>query len=409
MHPTLPRKVLMCVSGMSPAVITETLYALITRDEPFIPDEIHVVTTLTGKAKVLGELLAPDTGHFHRLMADWLPGRAIRFDESTVHVIRQEKRDQPLPGAHHFGGLLRQAAQPHQPSVHVTELADIQTNEDNEAAANTIYREMRKLKAVPGTRLHASVAGGRKSMSFYMGHAFSLLADVDDSLSHVLVSEPFENWQLHFYYPPRTPRTLSYLDAHKQPHEVSTADARIELAELSVLKLGGFLGQDWPEKAQSSLSFAVQLAQAALGAPRLKVVLDNSGENACGWLEVCGERVALPPLQFTVFALYAIACKHQDELPEGAALNLDALTDAFWSDLFEVWGYRFSAGSDFKTTPSKIREQLRQSVGPVEKHFQIAAIRSRETHGQKMLQAAPAQLELVNLAGWWKALRHELM
>jgi CRISPR-associated protein (TIGR02584 family) len=407
MNPLPPRKILMCVSGMSPAVITETLYALVTQDEPFIPDEIHVVTTLTGKDKILTDLLTPQTGHFHRLVADYLPGRAIRFDASTVHVIRQERPSAPAMTLNHpFGGLIRDAVQPQQPALRTTELADIQTNEDNEAAANTIYREMRKLKAQPGTRLHVSVAGGRKSMSFYMGHAFSLLANVDDTLSHVLVSEPFESTK--FYYPPRTPQTLSYFDRDRnQSYEVCTADARIELAELSVLKLGDFLGQDWPQKAKDSLSFAVQLAQAALGAPKLKVVLDTQGANAFGYLEVCGQTIALPPLQFTFFALHAIACKHQADLPEGAALDLKALTAEFWRDLDNVWDHHFSKASDFKGASPKIREQLRQSVGPVEKQFQIVAARSGVT-GQKMLQVAPTQLELVNLNSWWKALRHDL-
>ena len=43
------RRILMCVSGMSPAVVTETLYALLTQDEPFVPDEVHVITTHKGK------------------------------------------------------------------------------------------------------------------------------------------------------------------------------------------------------------------------------------------------------------------------------------------------------------------------------------------------------------------------
>jgi len=407
MHPTPARKILMCVCGTSPAVITETLYALITQSEPFIPDEIHVVTTLAGKAKVLQELLAPGTGQFHALMADWLPGRAIGFDESTVHVISQARAGQ-APTPNPFGGLMRESLEARAPAMRTTELADIQTSEDNEAAADTIYRVMGQLKAVPGTQLHASVAGGRKSMSFYMGHAFSLLADLDDTLSHVLVSEPFENGQLKFYYPPRTPQTLSYQDKDKQTQTVCTADAHIELAELSVLKLGGFLGQDWPEKAKGSLSFAVQLAQAALGAPTVKVVYNDSGAGAgaCGWLELCGEKITLSPLQFTVFALHALACKHQDELPEGAALNLQALTKEFWHDLGDVSDHYFET-TEFKTTASKIREQLRQSVGPVEKHFQIVAARSKPV-GRKLLQVAPEQIELVGLGEWWKVLRHEL-
>ena len=44
-----PTRKLIAVSGMSPQIVTETLYALVTRTEdPFIPTEIHVVTTEEG-------------------------------------------------------------------------------------------------------------------------------------------------------------------------------------------------------------------------------------------------------------------------------------------------------------------------------------------------------------------------
>ena len=38
------RKILLSVTGMSPAVVTETLYALVT-EKGFIPTEIQVITT----------------------------------------------------------------------------------------------------------------------------------------------------------------------------------------------------------------------------------------------------------------------------------------------------------------------------------------------------------------------------
>ncbi|MBF4102235.1 hypothetical protein INT80_01840 [Gallibacterium anatis] len=42
------QKILFCVTGMSPAVVTETLYAL-TQKKEFIPDAIYVATTAQGK------------------------------------------------------------------------------------------------------------------------------------------------------------------------------------------------------------------------------------------------------------------------------------------------------------------------------------------------------------------------
>ena len=44
-----PKRNLIAVSGMSPQIVTETLYALATRSEnPFIPTEIHIITTTEG-------------------------------------------------------------------------------------------------------------------------------------------------------------------------------------------------------------------------------------------------------------------------------------------------------------------------------------------------------------------------
>lgn len=395
-------RILMCVSGMSPAIVTETLYALVTQTQPFVPDEIHVVTTLEGKGQIMEKLLTPQTGHFHQLLRDYPQGQRIRFDADTVHVISQTR---PVAAATNpWGPLMQsQAAQ-----FEEVELKDITTDADNQAAADTIYRVMRELKAVPGTLLHASVAGGRKSMSFYMGHAFSLLAEPQDTLSHVLVNEPFDNYQLDFYYPPLTPVTRPYKDASGTV-PVCTDQAEVKLAELSVLKLGGLLGKDWPLKAQTSFAFAVRLAQAALVPPEIRVVLEKEEK---GYLELCGERVTLPPQQFTVFALCALARCHEDELPDGAALVLEDLPSALWESL----GKDFNAGRlsaetrKFSPVRSKIQNALREVVGPVAAHFTIEVDGGKKkppgtNHPLVFLNAPPACLKLVNLEGWWRQLK----
>ena len=403
------RNILVCVSGMSPAVVTETLYALVAKESPaFVPDEIHVITTLQGKQKILNELLEPQQGVFHQFIADYLPGRSIRFDADTVHVIGEMRAQKASP----FGQLAGAPGQVWH------ELDDITTEEDNKAAANTIYRVLRELKSQPGTRLHASVAGGRKSMSFYMGHAFSLLADADDQLSHVLVSEPFENPQLKFYYPPREPKLLSWTDRQGQAQQVSTEQADVKLAHLSVLRLGALLGKDWPEKAQESFDFAVTLAQAAVQPPRLKVVLskERGGDQYSGSLFLCGETVRLSPLEFVVFAMFALACHYQDDdqLIDGAELDPDSMPDELWDAFSEdLRGKRFDSlkKKDFKSIYSRIHEALSDAVGSaVASHFRIETVGKKQI-GKKRpyaLKVAPERLDIGDVKDWWTQLRKEL-
>jgi CRISPR-associated protein (TIGR02584 family) len=403
-----PRRILICVSGISPAVITETLYALVKQDKPFIPDEIHVVTTLTGKVKVQADLLDPTSGNFHSFMHDYLPGKTIRFDADTVHVIGQRRKIKAASNP--WGGLMQGVDG--KPELEEVELQDITTDGENKAAADTIYRVMRELKAVPNTVLHASVAGGRKSMSFYMGHAFSLLADLDDKLSHVLVNAPFEKPELNFYYPPLTPATLNWIERSGEKSSICTDAADIKLAELSVLKLGALMGNEWPVKAQNSFEFAVRLAQATLVVPEVRVNLNGQG----AYLEVCDERVDLPPQQFAVFALHALARKHEDDLPNGAALVLENLSHNIWGKMNENLGGRLSAAAvNFSPIRAKIHEALVNAVGPVAKHFKIEADKSQKKATgitrSIFLKTPPDRIILsgdILKKTWWNLLNKEL-
>lgn len=362
-----PYRILLCVTGISPAIVTEMLYALITQNPPFIPDEIHVVTTLVGKRKVIGELLSPNDGAFHRLLQEYLPETAIRFDEETIHIIKQDGE----------------------------ELEDITTDSENKAAANSCYKVMRDLKnAKPNTHIHASVAGGRKSMSFYMGHAFSLLAEPQDILSHVLVTEPFERVR-NFYYPPKKPIELEY-----QGSMVNTKDADIKLAELSVLKLGSIFNKDLPKKAQEDFDFAVKLAQATFSPPLMKVVFNR--EKKKGYLEVCGEIIKLSPSQFIIFAIHAIARKN----------NISFIFGELQSDFMGFLGEQFAIDYDPKniiTPRNRINEKLREQVGlVVQNYFTIDIKEKGHTQKETQLKAPAECLVLEGLDHWWERLKPNL-
>lgn len=257
------RRLLVCVTGLTPQVVTETVYALALGKDPWIPTEVHVLTTVTGAALVRDTLLSHGAGHFLQLCADYsLEG--IAFDDSFVHVLRDADG---LP------------------------LDDIRTPADNMAIADAIVTRIAELSREESTELHVSLAGGRKSMGFFAGYALSLYGREHDRLSHVLVSQGFES-NPEFFFPPRTARTMRARDGS----ELSTADARIELADIPFVRLRERL----PEGLLGGGGFAeaVEAAQRK-EAPRLVVRKEDRTVN-CG-----GTAIRLSPVNFATYAWHA--------------------------------------------------------------------------------------------------------
>ena len=232
------KRILLAVTGMSPQIVTETLYALcITQRPAFVPTEIHILSTQEGINRARLTLQEPDTGHFHRMCSEYgLSG--ITFDESCLHVI------------HDADGQA---------------LNDIQTPQQNEWAADQITAFVRRFTADNDCALHVSIAGGRKSMGFFMGYAMSLFGRVQDCLSHVLVSSDFEN-MTNFYFPPVKPVVLHT----KDDKPVSTADAKVMLAEIPFVRLRNGLPSNLLS-GDSSFSETVQTAQRHLSNPVLTI------------------------------------------------------------------------------------------------------------------------------------------
>jgi hypothetical protein len=86
------RRVLLCVTGLSPQVVTETLYALARQEPAFIPTEVHVITTSTGADMITRKLIARPDGKFHQLCREHIAGHRIRFDNACIHVIKSKGR-----------------------------------------------------------------------------------------------------------------------------------------------------------------------------------------------------------------------------------------------------------------------------------------------------------------------------
>lgn len=180
------RNILLCVSGSTPAIITETLWCLTqgynSEKTPYKIDEIHVITTTSGKETLENSLLK--NIKFEEFKKDYPDCANIKFSERFIHVLTTEKNEKPEAT-----------------DSEDIQLADVKTGEENECAANQIYLILKDL-VDKSTRIHASAAGGRKTMSIYLTVMMQLLARAQDTLSHIVVWDEFESDRSFLYPPP---------------------------------------------------------------------------------------------------------------------------------------------------------------------------------------------------------------
>lgn len=67
-----PERILLALCGLSPQVVTETLYALVfLRTPPFIPTRIEILTTGEGRQRALLQLLDPNSGAFQAFCREY--------------------------------------------------------------------------------------------------------------------------------------------------------------------------------------------------------------------------------------------------------------------------------------------------------------------------------------------------
>ncbi|BAU58754.1 CRISPR-associated protein NE0113 [Halorhodospira halochloris] len=263
------KNTLLCIAGLTPQVVTETLYAITIESQGALPDRLEIITTTEGRRRLLLTLLSKDGGHGYldRFYQDYGLDRAnLAFDESCVHVI------------HGLDG---------------EPLADIVTEQDNCAAADLIHERIRQLTQQT-QKLHVSIAGGRKTMGFYAGYSLSLYARPSDRLSHVLVNAPFESHP-SFFYPPPQPLTLQLPGRNDI---ISTAEAQVRLADLPFVRLREELGEDLPY-AGLSFSEAVERAQQVITPAQLALDLAERTAN------LQGQVIKLSPTHFVWLTWFA--------------------------------------------------------------------------------------------------------
>ena len=268
------RRILLAVTGLTPQVVTETIFALSRGRPRWIPSEVHLLSTVRGAESARLELLPPGADWFGKLRREYrLP--PIRFGLEQLRILR-DRGGRPLE--------------------------DIRTPEENEALADGVAEAVRELTSDPDSELHVSLAGGRKTMGFYAGYALSLYGRQQDRLSHVLVSPPFEGHR-EFFYPSSATRLLHARD-NQQP--LDAAQAEVTLAEIPFVRLRQGVPQALLQGC-ASFSETVRALNQAWKKPEL--IIDPRGRA----LRLNGCTLRLPPAQIAFVSW--IARRHIDQRP----------------------------------------------------------------------------------------------
>lgn len=258
--------------GMTPAVVTETLYVLLREGRRVAA--VHLVTTGAG-AVAIERLAAPGNGHIAAL---WMAhGRRQPQPEIFRHTI---------VGA---GGSV----------------ADIRSPRDHDTMADSISRLVADLTQELGPPLHASIAGGRKTMAAALMLAMCLHGREEDRMSHCLVSPEMEA-DRDFYFPaPRDRR----------------AAAQVNLVDLSFPRLRHLLRSDVRTLPMSRL-VASLTSRPGVGEAMRLVLAD-------GWLHTRAGSLRLGPLHCALLATLAEAAPPDSEGVAFRQLSVERLVELY--------------------------------------------------------------------------------
>jgi CRISPR-associated protein (TIGR02584 family) len=256
-------RILIVAIGTSPAVLTETVWALAQGEAPWIPDQVVAITTRTGRKAIDSALLSGGGwGQLCRhLDKKGLPvGGALAFGASdSIRVIGDGTRD----------------------------FDDISTPEESGAAADFLLGVLRQYTEQPDTEIVASIAGGRKTMSALMLSCMSLLGRTQDRVCHVLADDAFVFEHRDFLFPQT-----------KQDQK----KAQIQLCEIPFVRVRGWYEKEYagvPPSYMTLVNRFTQIAPNPANYPKVKLDL-NTGSCRIG-----EKAVRLTPAEFALLTIVA--------------------------------------------------------------------------------------------------------
>ncbi len=219
------KNILVAVSGLTPQIITETLYYYVVEKKINI-HEIHIITTAEGERRLKEHFLVANSPYYQFCEEYQIFPSDIKIE---ITLIRDQNNNP---------------------------LEDIRTREENELMAKTIMETVFTLTRNPHHRVVASIAGGRKTMSAYMALAMQLFAREQDVLTHVLVWPPELEFDRNFFFPTKEGDYVELSNGQKIEREA----IRIDVAEIPIIKLRPIIENEFGGHIQNYLDL-IELSQ----------------------------------------------------------------------------------------------------------------------------------------------------
>lgn len=254
------KNILLAVMGTSPQVLTETLYAIHMQGKPF-PDEVYIITSANARAKTIEWMF--EKGQIEHLKAHHnLPD--FKFELSHILLMEHDDGEAVFDGSE---------------------------EEDQRSIADSITRIVAKFTEDDNCRIHASIAGGRKTMAFYMGYAMSMFGREQDTLSHVFVSKDFE-FSDQFFFPTLTDNYIA-----KNNMVLNTKDAKVTLAEIPFVRMQNMVEKSLIKQIESH-SFSKTVARLnSYKHQGVKVLIASKAKS----ISVNGVEIKLPPKELAFY------------------------------------------------------------------------------------------------------------
>jgi CRISPR-associated protein (TIGR02584 family) len=347
---TYPDRPLLVTLGTTPQVVTETLYALWKEEgEVSFPTRLLAIATKTAQRQCL-EKLNGENGELAKLAKEHQLPR-LTLGETDVLEIEEIE-----------------------PGGKAVQKLEMQSFRD-------VARLVQRITKSKNSMLHASIAGGRKFTSLYVGQAMTMFGRKQDRLSQVLVDEALENREC-FYFPARG------------------EDARVKLVWIPFVRLREALGEQ-ARQVIGDLTDYVAAAQAQLDRRRMRISLKE------GRLALDGVDVKLAPRELafvTMFARKQLAGNGAVGCPADGAPCAD-LAKAYLEEYQAICdGVKASGRTEkglregmsksfFLETRSRYREATDRALGFASVDIAIRAI-GRRPHTVYQLAMGPAAIEL---------------
>jgi len=259
---------LLAICGLSPKVITETVYALHQQGRKI--DAVEVITTSEGKAACIARLFGSNDGYYCQYLEDYGIDRAsIDFSPDNVYAVKDAQG---------------------------VEIFDIDTERENELFLAACMEKTFELTKEPDAVVYFLISGGTKTMSACLSLAAQCYARPHDRIFHVLVTPEFDACRA-FYYPPFTPQKIEVRRRDGKFAVMDTRDAEISLVAMPFFSLRHELSDEMLKTPETPASLMMTIVREEKESLEIQL-----GSGKLIWK---GTEIDLPPRLLALYVFFA--------------------------------------------------------------------------------------------------------